>query len=225
MDASEAILTRIVKLHFKKPNVTTESRIAADNLNALQVEELSHFLIKAVRSESQVMERFASGVRVYESKLREESELRLERVIKNHAQMLALLDCLSLVIDLPAFMLEKTRSALKQMAMERQLAVSADHPIVNEFWETFEYIDGLNGAEMHVLDHSNKKELIAVNLNEFIAAAGRHGQAAPDLNTLRKLLRESRRHKFIDSNVAVSSCIKTNAFSKPVTVKCWTFKR
>ncbi len=225
VDASEAILTRIVKLHFKKPTVTTESRIAADNLNALQVEDLSHFLIKAVRAESKVMERFAAGVRIYEAKLREESELRLERVIKNHAQMLALLDCLAQVVEIPAFMLEKTRDALKSMAMERQLAVSADHPIVNEFWETFEYIDGINGADMHVLDHSNRNEVIAINLNEFIAAAARHGQAAPDLNTLRKLLRESRRHKFIDSNVAMSSGIKSNAFNKPVTVKCWTFKR
>lgn len=58
VDASEAVLTRIVKLHFRKLQVTTESRIAADNLNALQVQELIHSLIRAARAESQVMEEF-----------------------------------------------------------------------------------------------------------------------------------------------------------------------
>ncbi|WP_269792424.1 toprim domain-containing protein [Stenotrophomonas sp. Iso1] len=225
VDASEAILTRIVKLHFKKPKVTTESRIAADNLNALQVEDLSHFLIKAVRAESKVMEMFATGVRAYEASLREETELRLERVIKNHAQMLALLDCLGLVVDLPPHMVEQTRKALRGMAMERQLAISADHPMVNEFWETFEYIDGLHGSDRRLLNHSRTDDTISINLNEFMAAAARHGQATPDLNTLRKLLPESRRHKFIGSNVAVNSAIRSVDFNKPATVKCWTFKK
>ncbi len=56
VQASEAILTRIVKLHFKRPQVTTESRIAADNLNAMQVEQLSNFLIRATKLEAAVLE-------------------------------------------------------------------------------------------------------------------------------------------------------------------------
>ncbi|VVO66106.1 hypothetical protein PS896_01075 [Pseudomonas fluorescens] len=58
VSASEAILTRIIKSHFARPEVTTESRAAADNLNLIPVEQLSHFLLLAVRAETQVMTRF-----------------------------------------------------------------------------------------------------------------------------------------------------------------------
>ncbi len=225
VDASEAILTRIVKLHFRKPNVTTESRVAADNLNALQVEDLSYFLIKAVRAEGQVMAKFKERVGYFEARLREKADLRLERVIKNHAQMLALLDCLRLVIEIPDDIVVKTRDALTNAAMERQSAISADHKIVNEFWETYEYLEGLANGERSMLNHSRDLNRIAINLNEFVAAAGRHGQSAPDLVDLRKHLVDSRRHKLISTNTAVNSNIRKTSLNGDVTVKCWVFKK
>lgn len=223
VDASEAILTRIVKLHFKRPNVTTESRMAADNLNALQVEDLSHFLIRAIRAEKQVLEKFADRVRFFEAALRERKDIRIERVIKNHAQMLALLDCLRLVLDVPEAMVRDTREALVQMAMERQSAISADHPLVAEFWEVYEYLEGLN--ESAVVNHSRDPNLIAINLNEFAAKAAHHAQRIAELNVLRALLRNSRRHKFIDANRAVNSALRGGpSDGRPPIVKCWVFQ-
>lgn len=224
VDASEAILTRIVKLHFRKPNVTTESRVAADNLNALQVEDLSYFLIKAVRAEGQVMDKFKERASFFEARLREKTDLRLERVIKNHAQMLALLDCLRLVIEIPDDMIVQTRDALTSAAMERQSAISADHKVVNEFWETYEYLEGLSNGERSMLNHSRDPNKIAINLNEFVAAAGRNGQAVPDLVDLRKHLTDSRRYKLISVNTAVNSNIRRTSLGADVTVKCWVFK-
>lgn len=224
VDASEAILTRIVKLHFRKPVVTPESRIAADNLNALQVEDLSHFLIKAVRSEGQVLAKFKERVSYFEARLREKTDLRLERVIKNHAQMLSLLDCLRLVIEVPEHMVVATRDALVAAAMERQMAISADHKIVNEFWETYEYLEGLNNGERPMLNHSRDPNKIAINLNEFVAKAGQHGQAVPDLVDLRKHLPDSRRYKLISANTAVNSNIRNTMLGSSFTVKCWVFK-
>jgi len=224
VDASEAILTRIVKLHFKRPNVTTESRVAADNLNALSVDALSHFLLKAVRAEGQVLAKFAERVRVYESGLREKKDIRIERVIKNHAQMLALLDCLRLVVPLTEEMIATTRQALIDMALERQRAISADHPLVAEFWEVYEYLEGLN-SEAPVVNHSRDPNTIAINLNEFASKAAHHSQQLADLKVLRTLLRDSRRHKCIDANVAVNSLIRSgNAGGSPI-IKCWTFRK
>jgi len=225
VDASEAIMTRIVKLHFRKPNATTESRQAADNLNALQVDDLSHFLIKAVRAEGQVMETFAERVRFYETRLRENKDLRMERLIKNHSQMLALLDGLRQVIDVPEHMVVATRQALVNMAMERQSAISADHPLVNEFWETYEYLESLGNGERPIVNHSRDKQRIAVNLNDFIAMAARHNQPVPDLKVLRCYLRDSRRHKLIDPNLTVNSAIKLDSFDKGVAVRCWVFEK
>ncbi|WP_372191961.1 toprim domain-containing protein [Xanthomonas axonopodis pv. desmodiigangetici] len=225
VDASEAILTRIVKLHFKRPQVTTESRIAADNLNALQVEEVSHFLVRAVRQERAILDLFAERVKVFEAKLRAQQDLRLERVIKNHAQMLALFDCLRLVITIPDDMVEQTRLALLDMALERQKAISADHAMVNEFWEVYEYLEA-TGHGKAVVNHSRDAQRIAINLNHFAARAAQFSQSVPDLKVLRALLGDSRRHKFIGANVAVNSAVlKDDLTGVGTTVKCWVFSK
>lgn len=225
VDASEAIMTRIVKLHFRKPHATTESRQAADNLNALQVEDLSYFLIKAVRAEAQVLEKFGERVRFYEAKLRENKDLRMERLIKNHSQMLALLDGLRLVVDIPKAMVEETRQKLVDMALERQSAISADHPLVNEFWETYEYLESTGNGERNVINHSRDPQRIAINLNDFLAKAAYHSQPVPDLKLLRTYLRDSRRYKLVDPNLTVNSCIKTNTAGAGVAVRCWVFQK
>ncbi|MEA9586407.1 toprim domain-containing protein [Xanthomonas sp. WHRI 10064A] len=225
VDASEAILTRIVKLHFKRPQVTTESRIAADNLNALQVEEVSHFLVRAIRQERAILDLFAERVKVFEAKLRAQQDLRLERVIKNHAQMLALFDCLRLVLTIPDDMVEQTRLALLDMALERQKAISADHAMVNEFWEVYEYLEA-TGHGKAVVNHSRDAQRIAINLNHFAARAAQFSQAVPDLKVLRALLSDSRRHKFIGANVAVNSAVlKDDLTGVGTTVKCWVFQK
>ncbi|XBL65260.1 toprim domain-containing protein [Xanthomonas campestris pv. centellae] len=225
VDASEAILTRIVKLHFKRPQVTTESRIAADNLNALQVEEVSHFLVRAIRQERAILDLFAERVKVFEAKLRAQQDLRLERVIKNHAQMLALFDCLRLVITIPDDIVEQTRLALLDMALERQKAISADHAMVNEFWEVYEYLEA-TGHGKAVVNHSRDAQRIAINLNHFAARAAQFSQSVPDLKVLRALLGDSRRHKFIGANVAVNSAVlKDDLTGVGTTVKCWVFAK
>ncbi|MCC4607282.1 toprim domain-containing protein [Xanthomonas campestris pv. zinniae] len=225
VDASEAILTRIVKLHFKRPQVTTESRIAADNLNALQVEEVSHFLVCAIRQERAILDLFAERVKVFEAKLRAQQDLRLERVIKNHAQMLAIFDCLRLVITIPDDMVEQTRLALLDMALERQKAISADHAMVNEFWEVYEYLEA-TGHGKAVVNHSRDAQRIAINLNHFAARAAQFSQSVPDLKVLRALLGDSRRHKFIGANVAVNSAVlKDDLTGVGTTVKCWVFAK
>ncbi|MCC5052033.1 toprim domain-containing protein [Xanthomonas campestris] len=225
VDASEAILTRIVKLHFKRPQVTTESRIAADNLNALQVEEVSHFLVRAIRQERAILDLFAERVKVFEAKLRAQQDLRLERVIKNHAQMLALFDCLRLVVALPDDMVEQTRLALLDMALERQKAISADHAMVNEFWEVYEYLEA-TGHGKAVVNHSRDAQRIAINLNHFAARASQFSQPVPDLKVLRALLGDSRRHKFMGANVAVNSAVlKDDLTGVGTTVKCWVFQK
>lgn len=69
---------------------------------------------------------------------------------------------------------EAVRSQIVAMAQERQRAISADHPLVQEFWEAFDYLDTIPkpsvGGPVHVprLNHSRDKALIAVNLNEFV---------------------------------------------------------
>ncbi|MEB3733417.1 hypothetical protein ULF88_03070 [Halopseudomonas pachastrellae] len=92
--ASEAIMTRIVKLHFVRPVVTEQSRASADTLNMLQIEDVSHYLIKALKAEASILATFAERVAHYEAEFRAIRQVRVERIGKNHAQVMALVECL-----------------------------------------------------------------------------------------------------------------------------------
>ncbi|MFP7634310.1 bifunctional DNA primase/helicase [Pseudomonas veronii] len=228
VSASEAILTRIIKTHFARPDVTTESRAAADNLNLIPVEQLSHFLLMAVRAEAQIMAKFAERVLVHEQHLRKLKEIRVERIIKNHSQIMALVDCLCLICPLSEYQRITTHQALTVMALERQSAISADHPLVAEFWEVYEYLESLGDGPQ--VNHSTDPKLIAINLNEFAELASIHRQNLADLKTLRSLLTESRSRKLLETNKSTYSAVRASQsagnalFNKPLTVRCWVFK-
>lgn len=227
VQASEAIMTRIVKLHFIRPEITRESQAAADNLNHLGVLEVSHFLLMAIRAEARVLECFRERLKVHSATLRGLKQIRIERLILNHAQMMALVDALRLVVPLSEHQLACAQQTLMTMALERQDAVNADAPEVAEFWEVYDYLENL--SEEPVLNHSKNPGTIAINLNEFVKLAADHRQKVADAATLRDLLKESRRHKFIEYK-AVDSAVRTaharqNPFTnRPSTVKCWIFQ-
>ncbi|TNB92234.1 bifunctional DNA primase/helicase [Pseudomonas jessenii] len=229
VSASEAILTRIIKSHFARPEVTNESRAAADNLNLIPVEQLSHFLLLAVRAEAQVMAKFSERVLVHEQQLRKLKEIRVERIIKNHSQLMALVDCLRLVCPLDDNHVATTHQALMVIALERQAAISADHPLVAEFWEVYEYLESL--GEGPQVNHSTDPKLIAINLNEFAEKASEHRQNLADLKTLRGLLVNSRSRKWLDTNKAIYSAVRASQSAmngtpkRSTTVRCWIFQQ
>lgn len=256
--ASEAIMTRIVKLHFVRPTVTPASRAAADRLTALDGHQLSHFLLKAVRQEGLVMETMAARMPYHETRLRRlhthciaceaafpahndhascqacgnqlRGYLRVERIVKNHAQLLSLLDSLREIVPLADVQVSAVQRCIVSMAIERQASISADHPVVAEFWEVYDYLQSLD-ADGPVVNHSKNDKLIAINLNEFAERAAEHRQKLADVAELRDRLRESRTYKFIESNRAVASAVRAyqatrhNATTtKSPTVKCWMFQ-
>ena len=250
--AHEAIMTRIGKLHFVRPTVTPESREAADKLNALDGPTLSHFLLQAVSKESAVMDALGHRMPEYEGKLRRlhthcffcsteftadsqckkcgnaiRGQIRVERIIKNHAQLLSLLDSIRLVVTLTDNQVEATRRQILEMALERQSTTSADHAAVAEFWQVYEYLESL--YEDPLVNHSKNQDLIAININEFAERAAEHRQKLADVSTLKDLLKESRSRKFVDykavdSAVRAAQAIRTPMTSRCPTVKCWIFK-
>lgn len=224
----EAILSRIVKLHFTKPNITDASSAAADALNLMEIEEVSHFLVKAIKMEPQVMAKFAERYPIHREHLRSMRTLGSARVIKNHSMMLALLDCLALLLPLDEHQIASAQQQLMAMALERQAAISADPAEVVEFWQVYEYLESLTDGPL--VNHSKKPDVIAINLNEFAEKAAEHRQKLADIGTLRQLLRDCRSHKLIDANKTTDSAIRSahqdkNPMStRSTSVKCWHFK-
>eukprot|EP00998_Keelungia_sp_KM082_P007311 NODE_3511_length_884_cov_1.305152_g3489_i0.p3 GENE.NODE_3511_length_884_cov_1.305152_g3489_i0~~NODE_3511_length_884_cov_1.305152_g3489_i0.p3 ORF type:complete len:108 (+),score=13.53 NODE_3511_length_884_cov_1.305152_g3489_i0:3-326(+) len=99
-------------------------------------------------------------------------------------------------------------------AFHRQKAISADHPMIEEFWEAYDYLG--NEKLNHSMEIENQ---IALNLNHVQSVAHHQNQQLPPLSDLKKLLKQSRTRRFREIK-AVRSANK--AFGGK-TVKCWIF--
>lgn len=228
VSASPAVLQRIVHIHCDVSSHNQTTKIAAEKLERLTVEEVSGFAIKAITAESDVMKTFKESSRQYDNQLQNCGEIKSLRIIKNHAQIMALVDALAGVIPLNEDQVIGAHKELLSMAVARQQAINSDHPLVQEFWDVFDYLDGDGEAQ---LNHSRKDEFIAVNLNHFIMRASDKRQQVPLLSDLKRVLKTSSSRKFVDIRT-VNSAINerynarkhADAPGLPTSIKCWVFE-
>ncbi|AMP13456.1 toprim domain-containing protein [Collimonas pratensis] len=221
VNASEAILSRIVHLYFDLTTQTPESGEAADALKFMPAEKVSGFILAATKREKKIMETVAERTAVYLKELRMRPEIKMPRLVETHAQMLALTDALGLVIKLTPEQQKAMREQIITMAGERQQVINDDHTLVQEFWEAFDYLDS---NDMHRLNHSRDPQLIAVNLNHFVQIAAERRQQIPVIGDLKKVLRTSRRRKFLDVRVVNSQIRARDNALGSTAMKCWVFQ-
>jgi hypothetical protein len=223
VDASDAVLQRIVHLYFDKGMHSADGAVASKQLENWPVEQVSGFVLSATRREKKILETLAEFTPGYEAMLKNHPNLKSMRICKNHAQMMALVDALDVVVPITREQKQATHNALIDMAVARQQAINADHPIVQEFWELFDFLDG-EGEAIPRLNHSRDDSQIAVSLPHFMSVAAQRGiNKVPALGDLKRLLPESRARKFV-AYKSVNSNI-TLRDGQGVTVKCWVFRR
>ena len=221
--ASEPILQRICHVHLTSENHTPQTKQLAEQLERWPIESVSGFLVKALQREQEIVQTVTERTSGYEQELLARPGIRTVRIAKNHAQLLSLVDALALVVPLGEERVALVQQEVARMAEERQQAINADHPTVREFWDLFEFLNGMedDGA----LNHSRKQGYIAVNLNEFVEMAANKRQQVPPLGELKRLLKTSKSPKFVESNKAINSARQTDAFNRAKTVRCWLFQQ
>lgn len=226
VSASEAILSRIVHLYFDRAGQTRGSGAALDQIRHLTMDELSGFSLQAVLRAKEILEVVVSKTKEHQMALLDELGLKSIRVALNHAQLMALAEALQLIVPLSDIQLHELHEYFRLMAKQREQALSADHPLVQEFWEAYDYLNGSDPLAPR-LNHSRDPGLIAINLNHFIQAAAEARQQIPAIRDLKKVLKTSRQHKFIDRRV-VNSGIKERE-SQPTgtstSMSCWVFSK
>jgi hypothetical protein len=223
--ASDAVLQRLLHLHFDRATQTPQTKRSAEELERMPVDVVSGFLLAAILCEADVMRMVVEATPRYEAQLQARPDIRSMRIAKNHAQLMALVDALALVVPLGEERTAAVRETLTEMAVARQRAINADHPVVQEFWDMFEYLDG-DGDEPR-LNHSFDEKLIAVNLNHFATVAADRRQTMPPLTDLKRLLRTSRVRRFVDVKTVRSALRARDPANRalPASVKCWVFER
>lgn len=221
--ASEAMLQRLAHVGMTKNHHTPQAKLMAEKLERMPIEQVSGFMLKALLPEKEILALLDSNTSAYEQQLLARPDIRTVRIAKNHAQLLSLVDALKLVVPLGDARAAQVREEVVRMAEAREQAIEADHPIVREFWDMYEFLDGAEGEGK--LNHSRNQGYIAVNLNEFVEMAANKRQQIPALSDLKRLLKTSKVPRFVEANKAVNSAQRTDAFNKPRTVRCWMFQQ
>lgn len=216
VNASEAIMQRIIHTTFDTSGHTGASKSAADTLASMPVEHLGFFLLKATMAEKQVLETVFRRATFHEAELMKFPDIRSNRIAKNHGQMMALLEALADLTNMPKDWREDTLAELRLAAVNRQRSISADHPMIEEFWEVYDFL-----GDEKLNHHMPLNPTIAINLNHMQSVAHHHNQPLPALPDLKKLLKASRTRRFIDIKAVRS---QNPAFGNK-TVKCWIFDR
>lgn len=226
--ASDAILSRICHITVTREFQNADTKRHAEWLERASVSELSYFILQATSAEKALLPLFDRLSAHYENELLVNGQIRMMRIAKNHGQLMALVcalgpQCLNLFND------DQINAALqrvREMAHERQQAINADHPLVQEFWEAVDYIDGysetykLNHFGFEADDTSGNPTRWAINLKEFETKCGDFKLKTPDTRLLKNLLKTSKSRKFIDANTTVRSKLNADRI-----LKCWIFER
>ena len=113
-----------------------------------------------------------------------------------------------------------------KMAEEREIALQKDHPIVQQFWDTYHYLSSVVEIQdadgfpiLDPLNHSNEPSEIAINLNDYRKHCFEKRQEMPDDRELKRHLLTGISHKFIESNRPVTSRITKKSS------RVWVFKK
>ncbi len=231
VQASQAIMERICHMTFTTKGHTKDSFESAKKLETYEMEQLSGFLLACLRREPEVLETDKAT-----NWLLQQDGVYKPRIAKNHAQLLVGAMAMGRLVGMGDGQFEAVRAQIVAMAQERQRAISADHPLVQEFWEAFEYLDSIPHATVQGLvhtprlNHSRDPKLVAVNLNEFVEMASLHRQQVPPMAELKKVLRTSKGRRFVDASRVVNSAMKSRSGGADdghglgKAVRCWVFE-
>lgn len=222
IQASEAMLTRIIHVKLTRDGQTLETKHIVDSLDRLPIELTSRFIAHALKNEQAILTTYAERIRNYEAGYHANGVTHT-RIALNHAQVAALVDCLKihvlgdLMTDQQA---DHAKQVLFEMAQARVQRLQADHPDVEKFWGVFEFLQATGKYVNHKRVDDDKGH-IAINLNHFYQIARLAYQDLPDITQMKRLLKNSSRYKFVDSNVSVNSNLE--GYNK--TLKCWIFTK
>ena len=221
IEASPALRERIMAIHFDKSLFSVAGKTAGEQLARIDVEAVSGFIIHVVRREEEILAAYREAFRHHEARMLRHPGIRNGRLAKNHAQLAAMLDAMRIVVtNLTNHQVEQAHAFILNMLEERQRAVENDHPHVEWFWERFDYLNNPIGSNAGAapLDHSRTPDVHAISLVDFEKRCADNGLRLPcTANELKKLLKTSKRRKFVDTKT-VNSRIVDRA------VKCWVFR-
>lgn len=224
--ADTPFLQRIVHQTLTSKHHTPEGRNADMRLMQARKQDMSGWLVKVLTQEKVILERFFARYAIHNARMQKNAQIKTQRIMHNHSQLSALIDCLDLVVPIGASAQHDLLSYAEKMAIEREVSLRKDHPIVQQFWDNYHYLSSCVHIEdadgfpiLDPLNHSVNDNEIAVNLNEFRKWSFEKRQETMDDKELKRHLVSGISHKFIESNRTMTSRLTKKS------IRVWVFKR
>lgn len=224
IDAMPAVLERIMSMRIDKANWSDETSAAAIRMERMPMEVMSGTLVHIIRQEADFLRFFFEQFEHHNKTMRSRvAGLTNARCIKCHSQLAAAVEALPNMFPVikPEWM-SATLAEIDKMALARQLSSGGDHPTVADFWEKVDYIlrgedDDRHEKGTSINKHRKPDQYIAINLPHFEAATQKAQLRTPDMDQLKRLLRNSQSRKFIETK-------NINAPGNKV-FSCWVFEQ
>lgn len=244
INASKAVLSRLVQIHFDRSHHSYEGKIAADRLDSLPAEQLSSVLVNAVRQESSILREFFHLLKEKERLVKQSGKVEMIRIANTHGQIIAMSQALRKVIPFTNQDLSDIERYLCVLAEKRQQAMQDDHPIIQQFWSNVDYLDSARveneydraqvnneewlpagadgnkyGLRIHQMNHATQPdEDFWVSLPHYISTCRKRGLEFATEKDLRKYLPSSQKRRFVGAGTKRSRL-------EGKTMRLWQFKR
>ncbi|WP_299594302.1 toprim domain-containing protein [uncultured Microbulbifer sp.] len=234
VDGSPALLSRIVHCHATKAHFSEKTKLLAQRFERAPVEEVSGFLPAALRREKAIVGKILQDYPALDAEYAQRGEIHDQRVVKTHAMVSAMAGALPMLFpSVSESTVKDVQHYIYTRAVSRQGRLSADHPDVQKFWEIYDYLNvrlvddpdspavyatNAGKVEAQTLNHSKDPGLIAINLIHYKQQCEMAKVDHPDIKELKKLLPNSRRHKFVGCKNVKSGIDDDRARY------CWVFR-
>ena len=217
VDASEAVLTRLVHIFTRRSDTNAQTFAAARRIEALKIDEVSGYLIKCLTNVDKLLETFITAQPKWEAHIRSLPHAKTTRISQLHAQLCAAVECLKHVTPIERDMIDDVQQHIANvMSAEREQAIKRDHIYIEQLMRVISYVVE-EGKELdHYGDQPDKPEM-AIRLGDVYEAARKFGQELPAELELTKVLKSSRR--YLDHNKPVNSRISGK------TIRCWILRK
>jgi hypothetical protein len=179
-----------------------------------------------VQYTEQILKAFKESFARHQKTLTNNPDIKLNRIVDNHAKVMAFADCLAVLYpQITEHDIANAHTMLINMATQRQQSLNEDSQVVQQFWAQFDYLDtkpGSGGYGLNIqnqMNHSKSPDhQIAVNLEHFHSQCKVHNLPFMEPKELRRQLSTSKKREYLE-NSTVRSRIEER------TVRCWIFKR
>lgn len=219
VNASPAVMERIMHIGFDKNQFSTATKDAAERLESWPVEQTSGFVIHALRREADFMKIWRECYARYHKEIQAATAVTNIRLLRNHAQLAAALTAMRVILPITDGQHRAGLEFIAEMTRERHRVSSSEHPVVEKFWSIFDYLSEIEPRDIErSINNSVKRDHeIAVNIPQFMERCRAHGQIPPTEDELKRHLKTSKARKYLTQKTVRSPSGKI--------FHCWLFQR